>query len=151
VHLRAPVHARDPALRAREQLGREVPERADHPGLDQLDLAVQEWPAGVDLVGLGIAVAGRARLQHVGDEDVVAGEADLLQELVQELPGPAHERQALLVLVHAGRLTDEHQVGVRVARSEHHLRPGLEERTALAGRRLPVQLDELGAALLRAA
>ena len=81
----------------------------------------------------------------------LAGEADLLEQLVQQLPGAADERQTLLVLVHAGRLADEHQVGVRVARSEHHLGAGLEERAALAGGCLPVQLDELGAALLRAA
>ena len=71
--------------------------------------------------------------------------------LFEQLPGAPDEREPLLVLVHAGRLPDEHQVGVRVARAEHHLGAGLEERAALAGGRLPVQLDELGAALLRAA
>ena len=73
------------------------------------------------------------------------------EQLVQQLPGPADERQALLVLVHAGRLAHEHQVGVRVARSEHHLGAALEERAALAAGCLPVQLDEVRAALLRAA
>jgi hypothetical protein len=112
---------------------------------------VQEGLAGVDLVGLRVAVARRPRLEHVRDEDVLARQADLLEQLVEQLAGAADERQALLVLVHAGRLADEHQVRVGVARPEHHPRPGLRQRAAGAHRRLPVQLDELSAALLCAA
>src|SRR2546423_599282 len=66
--LRTPADARDAGRRASQELGREVPERADHARLEQLDLALEVWPAGRDLVGLGIAVAGRTALQDVRDE-----------------------------------------------------------------------------------
>jgi hypothetical protein len=151
VHLRAAVDARDAALRAGQQLGREVAERADHLRLDQLDLAVEVGLAGVDLVWLRVAVARRPAEQDVRDEDVRAPEADLLQELVQQLPGTADEREALKVLVHAGGLTDEHQVGVGVPGAEHHRRPALMERAAHAPGRFVEEIDEVGAALLCAA
>ncbi len=44
---------------------------------------------------------------------------DLAEQLVEQLAGLADERLALLVLVEAGRLADEHQVGVGVAGAEH--------------------------------
>ena len=52
---------------APQQLGGEVPERADHGRLDQLDLAQQVLLAVLDLDRLGVAVAGRAALEHVAD------------------------------------------------------------------------------------
>jgi hypothetical protein len=112
---------------------------------------VEERLARIDLVGLRVAVPRRPRLEHVGDEDVVAREPDLLQELVEELSGAADEREALLVLVHPGRLTDEHEVGVGIARAEDDLGPRLRQRAARADRGLLEQLNELRAALLRAA
>ena len=63
----------------------------------------------------------------------LAAEPHLLQQLVEELPRPAHEGQALRSSC-AGRLAHEHQVGVGVARSEHHLRAALVERAAHARR-----------------
>src|SRR5262249_35366404 len=60
-------------------------------------------------------------------------------------------RQALLVLVRAGRLADEHQLGVGVARAEDDRRArGGELRAARAGRRLAPDRLELLAPLLRA-
>ena len=56
------------------------------------------------------------------------------EQLVEELPGLADERDALLVLVEARRLADEHQVGVRVAVAEDDLRAALAEGAARAGR-----------------
>src|SRR3954468_11447539 len=46
--------------------------------------------------------------------------------------GGPDERDALLVLVEAGRLADEHHIGVRVARAEDDLRPAPAERAANA-------------------
>ena len=48
----------------------------------------------------------------------LARQADLAEQLVEQLAGLADERQALLVLVAPGRLADEHQVGVGVAGAE---------------------------------
>ena len=59
--------------------------------------------------GLGSPADGT---DHVRDVDVLAREADLGQHAVQQLPGRAHERLPLLVLVEAGPLADEHEIGV---------------------------------------
>jgi hypothetical protein len=42
-------------------------------------------------------------------KDVAACQTDAREQLVEQLPGLADERDALLVLVEAGRLADEHQ------------------------------------------
>ena len=101
---------------------------------DQLDLAEEVALAGVDLLGLRVAVAGRAALEDIGDEHVVAGQADPAEQLAEQLPGGADERHALLVLVEPRRLADEHQVGGRRARAEDDLRARLRERAARAAR-----------------
>ena len=124
------VHARDPELPAGEELRREVAERRDDHRLDQLDLAEEVALARLDLVRLRVAVAGRPALEDVRDVDVAARHPDLREQLLEQLPGLADERQALLVLVEARRLADEHQVGVRIAGAEHDLRPPLREPAA---------------------
>ncbi len=59
------------------------------------------------------------------------------------LPAAPDEGNPLLVLLLAGRLSDEQQAGVRVARSEHDLGARLGElRATPAGARLVVQLLE---------
>ena len=68
-----------------------------------------------DLVGLGVAIAGRAALQDVADVDVAAAEAHRLDHLGQELAGGADERLAGAILVGAGRLADEDERRVGVA------------------------------------
>ena len=50
------------------------------------------------------------------------------EQLVEQSAGLADERQALLVLVGARRLADEHQVGVGVAGAEDDRRARLGER-----------------------
>ena len=76
-------------------------------------------------------------LQDVDHEHVPAAQADLAEQRVEQPPGLTHERQPLLVLVRSGRLADEHEVRVRVARAEHHGVPrGGQLRAAGAGPRL---------------
>ena len=116
-----------PSGPAGEKLRREVAERRDDGRLDQLDLPEEMALARLDLVRLRVAVPGRAALQDVRDEDVAALQSDPGEQLVEQLARLADERQSLLVLVEAGRLADEHQLGVRVAGAEHHLRPSLRE------------------------
>src|SRR5207342_684722 len=91
---------------------------------------------------------GRARLEHVGDEDRVAREPDLFQQLVQQLPGAADERQPLAVLFGPRRLADEHQLGVGVAGPEDGLGPGLVQGALGAAGDLLVEGYQLLAALL---
>jgi hypothetical protein len=129
--LRLPVQPGDPGRLAAQQLRGEVAQRADHPRLDELDLAHQVVLAVVDLCGLRVAVAGRPALQYVADEHVRSREIDLTEELVEQLSGGAHEGDAELVLLGAGGLAHEHEVGVGVAGAEDDLRPGTDElRTA---------------------
>jgi hypothetical protein len=144
------VHPRDPGRVRGEELRREVAEGRDHARLDQIHLLLEPRPARVDLLRLRVAVAGRAALEDVRDEDVVAVHPDLAEELVQELPGAADERHPLAVLLGSGRLADEHQVGVGVARPEDDGVAPDRERALLARRRLAVDLDEALAALRRA-
>ncbi len=127
-----------PSGRPGQELGREVAEGADHARADQRDLREQVRLALADLGRLRVAVARGAALQDVGDEDVVAREADALEHLAEELPGGPDERDALEVLVVAGRLADEHHVGVGVAVAHDDLGAPLAERA-------PDAVDHLGA------
>src|SRR5262245_17639423 len=142
VLLRGAANARDPRRVARQQLGREVPERADHLRLDQLHLALQVGTAGVDLLGLGIAIAGRTALEDVGDEDVLATHADPLEQFAEEAARAPDEREALAILLRARRLAHEHEVGVRVAGAEDDAIAGLMQGAALADRGLVVDLHQ---------
>ena len=127
------MDAGDPGRLSRQQFRREVPERRDELRLDQLDLAEEVRLAGGDLVRLRVAVPGRAALEDVRDEDVGASQPDSREQLVEQLPRLPDERDALLVLVEARRLADEHEVGVRAARAEDDLRATLREGAARAG------------------
>src|SRR5690606_13337455 len=78
------------------------------------------------LVGLGVEVARRAALDDVADVAAVPGEAELLEhELVEELARAPDERLAEAVLLGAGALAHEEEVGLGVAHAEDDLRaPG---------------------------
>ena len=95
-----------------------------------------------DFVRLGIAIARRAALDDVGDVHVLARQADRLDDLGQQLAGAADERLALLVLVRARRLADEHQVGVRVADAEHDLLAAQRVQLAARARRADLVLEQ---------
>jgi hypothetical protein len=131
-HLRHAPHLRDPVSRSREQLGREVAQRADDTRLDQIDLLEEVALAGIDLGRLRIAVARRPALEYVGDEALLPRESDLREQLVEEAASAADERLALTILVEAGSLAHEHQVGVGVPGPEDDLRARCGERALLA-------------------
>jgi hypothetical protein len=75
----------DAGGRLQQRPGREVAQGDHHLGVDQPDLGVQPGPAGGDLVRLGVAVVRRAAFHHVRYIDILAAQADALQEAVQEL------------------------------------------------------------------
>jgi len=66
-------------------------------------------------------------LDGVGDVDLRAVDARVLQRLVEELPGWADEGPALQVLLVAGLLADEDDLGARLALAEDGLGAGLVE------------------------
>ena len=84
-------------------------------------LAVQESAAIGDFVGQGRAIARRAAFEHVEDVHVAARERAGLDDLGQQLSGPAHERLALPVFVGAGRLAQKAQPRLGIAHAEHRL------------------------------
>ena len=87
--------------------------------------------------GCGSRFPGRTALEHVRDVDVIALQPDPREQLHEQLAGCADERHALLVLVEARRLTDEHEIRGRRARSEHDLRPRRARAAARAAGDLP--------------
>ena len=78
-------------------------------------MAQHERQAGGDLVGGGGAVAGRAPVDGVGDQDTRAVEADRRQHAVEQLAGAPDKGAADAVLVGAGRLADDHDRGRGIA------------------------------------
>jgi hypothetical protein len=130
------VDAGDPELLAGQKLRREVAEGRHHLRLDELDLAKEMALAGLDLVRHRVTVPRRTTFQDVGDKDHVPGEVDPGEQLIEELPRLADEREALLVLVKPGRLPDEHQVRIGGAVAEDNLRPAFREAAPGAGRGL---------------
>ena len=111
-------------------------------------LLEQVGAAGLDLERLGVAIARRPALQHVGDENVLPREADAFQQLVEELARAADERQALAVLFGSRRLADEHHIGVSVPGAEHRLAARLVQWALRARLHLFVEADQLSPPLL---
>ena len=124
----------DRGLHAEKGLHRELPQRDDDLGADQLELPEEEGLAARDLVGLRVPVVGRPTLDDVGDVDVLPPDLHPLgDDLGQQLAGPADERLPLQVLVPARRLTDEDETGTRIAHAEDNLlAPLLVENTTRA-------------------
>ena len=89
--------------------------------LNDFDLPHQKGRAGFALVAFRRAIARRTALNDVRDVDLFAAQAHGLDHVVEQLPGAAHERLALLIFVRARRFADEHQVGLRIADSENNL------------------------------
>src|ERR1700687_4813547 len=119
---------------AREEFVHRVPaERDDHARLQDLEVTVAPDIARGDLVGKRVAVLGRPVADDVGDEDLRPVEADALEQLVEELPGRAHEGPALHVLVVPRRLAEEEDPRVAAALSGHRLARAPVERARGAG------------------
>ena len=128
--------ARADARAGLECLQRVTAERHDHRRIEHLELALQIWRAGGNLVRLGVAVAGRPALDDVGDENLLAPPADLAQQLVEQVAGRTDERAALLVLVVAGSLADEDDLGLGMALPGHGQGAALVQRAQRADRHL---------------
>src|SRR4030095_8753471 len=64
----------------------------------------------------------RPALQDICDINIFACERHLLENFRQQLSGASDEWFALLVLVHARRFANEHQIRVRIAHAKNGLR-----------------------------
>ena len=67
--------------------------------------------AGLDLRVEGITVLGGAAFDHITNEIAGAVQIDDGKHFVQELSGPAHKGAAGQILLLAGALADEHEIG----------------------------------------
>ena len=114
----------------------EAPEGDDQGRVQRLELARQVRRAGGDLIGLRIPVAGRAALDHVGDEDLLARPQDRREQLVEERPGLADERPALPVLVETRTFAHEDDLGCGRPLPRHGPCPTLVQAAARARRDL---------------
>ena len=124
---------RDAEIRLDKLHGADAPQTHQDFRLHQLHLPPQIAAARLLLGVQRIPVLRRAALDTVGDIDALTGQADHLQHIVQQLPGPAHKRLPLLVLVGAGGLPHQQHLRRRIAYAEHHLGPLLRQTARPAG------------------
>src|SRR5205809_1073202 len=103
-------------------------EHHDELRLDEGKLRDQPWPAGLDvnavrcLVNAAFALVAKAKMLYgVGDVGCLAIDTGLVHRLVQQPPRRTDERNALAILLVAGRFTDQHDACVRVPCAEHSL------------------------------
>src|SRR5262245_33223168 len=116
-----PTQPRNWCVGFQERSRRECAERDDDLRFDRVDLTEQERLAFLDFVGFRVAVLGWTALDDVCDVDIFALEPDGLDNLRQLLSGPADKRDALNIFITPRRLSDEHQVGMRIPDTEHDL------------------------------
>lgn len=110
---------------------------------DQRNLLGEPQAAGLLLNVQGVAVFRRAALYHVGDIDFAAIQVDQLQHIVQQLAGTAHKGFALQILLLARALTDEHDLGLRIADAEHHVGARFTQSAAAAAQTFLLQFIQI--------
>lgn len=141
--LRPAMHTCDACRITTEKFGSEIAEAADDTRTDEGNLLPEPGLTGTDLFRPWIAVIGRPILEHVGDEHLLTAEPDTGQQLSEQLAGRANEWPSLLILVIAGRLTDEHQARLWVSFAENRVRTRDMQVTASAHLNLCTQSLEL--------
>ena len=89
-------------------------------------ICFQRWPSHAWISsGCGSRFPGGRHLSTFATNTSARVRPIPASSLSSSFPAWPTNGHALLVLVEAGRLADEHQVGLRVARAEHDLRPAL--------------------------
>src|SRR5581483_3998772 len=121
VHPPSP-RSHDAFLGAEDPLARGIAETDQNVRIYELNLSADEWQADLRLLRRGRAVARRPPRNDIGDVDVCVVEADRSQHQVEQFSGSADEGLACEILVAAGRLTDQHDPGLRIAAREYELR-----------------------------
>ena len=157
-HLRAAVQPRDPGRVAAQQLRREVPERADHARLDELDLAQQIVLAGLDLGRVRVAVAGGpAVVDDTSGRDEVVGALNIDAEERAVGAGLVGDVLDLDLVVHhrwlsAGesrRLERDRLRNIRMELVAHDRRHIGRDQLRQAARRRHVEVDAAAGGLCR--
>src|SRR5262245_21781724 len=138
IRMHAPTELADGLLRPEQALRRNAAERQDDLGLEHCELRLEIRRAGGELVGLGVAIAGRPAHDGVADVDLVARQLHFacLEHLREELARAPDERKPLRILVGAGTLADDHELRPSTPAAEDDGRAPLAElalATALRG------------------
>jgi hypothetical protein len=117
-------------------------ERHQCPRLDDIDLLLQVWKAGLHLVRARLPIARftsrhvGAALQDVCDVDSLPSVAHRGDDFRQQLTSLADKWLTLQVLVFTGSFADKHQLRLWIANAEDHLRARAHQmRTQGAGER----------------
>ena len=107
-------------------------------GVDQRQLFFEVGPARLDLVGEGVAVAGRAALDRIGDvEFSLVRPISSSTRRSRSWPERPTKGRPWRSSCSPGPFPDEHEVGLRVPHPEHDIRPACRETATRAGRTLP--------------
>jgi hypothetical protein len=123
-----------PECRANQQLASGRSQGDDQSWLDEVELKVEPWPAGSDLMLIGpimetplAAGTPLEMLDDVRDEDALAIDPGLGQRAIQDRSRGAHEWVPGEIFPIAGLLSDEHQCGTVGAFAEDGLSRVLEQ------------------------
>ena len=106
---------------------RDAAEADQKAGADEGDLLLQPWKTGILLIRQRIPVFRRTAFDDIGDLDVFSAEIEHGQHVVEQISGPADERDSLQVLLFAGPFSHKHQLCVLVADAENKIGPGRTE------------------------
>src|SRR6266511_1883384 len=119
---------------AEQALRRRPAHRQNDCRLDQLDLAVEVRQARRDFVVLRQAVLGRPAFHDVADEHLLARQLDGLEDLREQLPGPADERAPRLVFGASGTFPDDDEAGGGGSFARHGVGAALAHLALATGR-----------------
>ena len=90
----------------------------DHFRPHHCDLAFQKWLASDRLVRFRGTISRRTAAVDIADKDVLSRYLQaFFDNIGQQLPRTPNKRKPLLVLIRPGRLANEHQVSVEIART----------------------------------
>ena len=107
-------------------------ERDDHLWPNDLDLPLQIRRASCNFIRRWLAVGWGAAFDDVRYVYLLAPQAHAGDHGVEQLPGAADERAALLILIFARAFADEEDLCVRIAFAEDRVRALLAEAAARA-------------------
>ncbi len=96
---------------------------------NQVPLPTQIAAATFRFIRLGITVTRRPALEDVGDKYRVPLQTNRPQHFGQQLPRLADKRFALFILMLPWRFTDDHPLGLLIARAEHGVGAGVAQTT----------------------
>ena len=95
---------------------------------DKADLVAQPFDTHLLLLGLGVAVFGRAALNDICYVNIlVAVKVNGGEHFVEQLTRSAHERLALQILVFSGAFADKHYLRLGVAHPDDYVRSCLAQ------------------------